>query len=127
MAIVGDVTNDEALGIINIIRLVRRECGYSLLLADVSQMGTLHPETRKFAAAEMKRDGDYLSAICLVGASLITRSLVTLILRAVTLVGGNSNRLLTFPGSWQAGIEWTDRQRAEFQRRIAASRSSRPK
>jgi hypothetical protein len=124
LAVRGDVSNEDVVEIINIVRQVRRECGYSLILADVSEMGSIPPATRKLAAAEMKKDGQYMSAICLIGASLITRSLVTLILRAVSLIGGTSDRILGFPSNWQAGIEWTDRHRFEFLRRLA--RHSKP-
>ena len=107
------------LQILAALRHIRSECGYSLTLADVTEMDSIPPETRKFAAAEMKRDGEYMSAVAICGASLITRGLITLILRAVSLLGSNARRPLSFPGSWQAGLEWLTRQSVEFQRRMS--------
>jgi hypothetical protein len=67
---------------------VHTEHGQSFLILDVADGIGLTPEVRKYVAAYVKRTGYTATLSHVIGASILSRSVITLVLRAIELVAG---------------------------------------
>lgn len=112
----GDVTNEDVDVIHSSGQAIRAECGYDLMLVDVHRMRNLTPETRRYTGLVSADDRPYLGAIAIVGASLVTRALLTLFFRALELLRRvpNISNPISFFGSRDEALAWLSSQRARI-------------
>lgn len=59
--------------------------GYRLLLLDLSQMGAVTPAARRYLAEDQKRER-IESSVAIVGASFAIRTVVTMLIRAISIL-----------------------------------------
>ncbi|MBL8635941.1 MAG: hypothetical protein JNM40_22125 [Myxococcales bacterium] len=113
----GDVVNADVDVIHQCGLTMRAECGYDLMLVDVSKMGNLSPETRRYTGVVSAGERNYHGAIAITGASLLTRALLTLFFRALELIRRTPNvtNPISFFASRDEALAWLDAQRARIQ------------
>lgn len=110
--IVGDLTVEHMPIFLDLAGQYAREWGYMLVLVNGTHAGTMHAEARRLAIAFRKRS-PAKSATAVIGASLATRSLVTLLYKAMELMSGKESMVAFFKTESEARV-WLDEKRAKL-------------
>lgn len=92
-------------------RYMRRN-GYKLILVDASRAGTMTPEARRINVENLRRNPG-LSATAVFGTSMVTRTIVTLLFKAMDLLSGREAAVAFFKTESEARV-WLDAQRARL-------------
>jgi|JI10StandDraft_1071094.scaffolds.fasta_scaffold345775_1 hypothetical protein len=106
----GDLSGDEIRQGVDLLGPVVAEHGHCYLIANLTHMGKLDVDARRQAAhhPHLKRVRGYAG----VSTSIVTRTLVTLALRAVTIFQKSDMRISFFATEAEAR-QWIDRLRSE--------------
>lgn len=92
-------------------RYVRRN-GYKLILVDASRAGTMTPEARRMNVENLRKNPG-LSATAIFGTSMVTRTIVTLLFKAMDLLSGREAAVAFFKTEAEARA-WLDVQRVRL-------------
>lgn len=100
VAIQGDVRADHLEALIEICEKIEAEHGYFLTLADVRQVGRVPSEIRRRSAewGRHHRPGGYACY----GSSAMTRTIITLLIRAISLVSKQDTPVMFFASEAEA-------------------------
>lgn len=104
----GEVNESEIIEILRHTDSVQGAYGYHLGLSDIRRLGTISPEVRRYIMQWGKKELRMANAC--VGASLMSRTLVTLSVRAISLVRNTDAELAFFKRESEAR-GWLDSQR----------------
>lgn len=96
-----------------------RRNGYILILVDATHSTTMTPEARRMTV-DNRRNNPMRSAIAIFGTSLMTRTLATLLFKALSLVGGMDANIVFVKTEDEARL-WLEEQRAA----LLASRAAK--
>ena len=108
----GDITGDEVLTLLGHLQQVERQHGYVFEVVDASVGGTMSAEARHKNADWHKQHRIHIEVVVF-GASLLIRTLVTLLTNAFRLLGSkqiNPHFVASEAEAWA----WVDARRAEL-------------
>lgn len=86
-----------------------RQNGYKLILVDATRAGTMTPEARRMNIDNLRKNPG-LSATAVFGTSMVTRTMVTLLFKAMDLLSGREATVAFFKTEAEARA-WLDAQR----------------
>ncbi len=107
---IGDVTAEHMPAFFALTKRYTQKNGYVLALVDASRMGTMSPEARRLSVAYGKQDPGR-RATAIFGASLVTRTLATLLFKAIALITQRASESAFFKTEAEARA-WLDEKRA---------------
>ena len=116
---IGDLRSEHMPEIHEVGNRYLRRNGYKLILVDASRAGTMTPQARR-VNVENLRQNPGLSATAVFGTSMVTRTIVTLLFKAMDLLSGREAAVAFFKTEAEARA-WLDAQRI----RILAARAGR--
>lgn len=109
----GNVTPEEAAGILEVDRQIQASHGYSLMLVDMTDAEQISPETRQRAGQVMRENTDYRGAGAILGSSMQMHLLASFMIRAVALILRKPLRIRFFKNESDA-LLWLEQFRKEF-------------
>jgi hypothetical protein len=86
----GVVTLDHVMALFVIMEKVKHQYGAMLLLADLSAAGVMEPPARRYISENVKEEAH---PVFMFGIAAIPRMLISLMLRAITLLGRRPPKL----------------------------------
>lgn len=110
----GDVSESEIIEILRHTDSVQGAYGYHLGLSDVRRLGKISPAVRRYVMEWGKKE--VLMANACFGASLMSRTLVTLSIRAISLIRHLDAELAFFKREGEAR-DWLNAQRHRMRMR----------
>jgi hypothetical protein len=108
----GDLSRDDMAAVLEFADQVLKRDGVVFTLNDVRGIRHISPEARRYAAQWMR--GRRFDGAAVYGANLATRTLVTLLLRAINLLRSTPFESI-FCATEQEGRAWINEQRQKLQ------------
>lgn len=112
--VLGDLSDDELRHGVELLGPIIAEHGYCYIIADLAEMGSLDVAARRETSRHPNLK--HLRAYAGISPSMVTRTLVTLALRALAVFQGNGLRIDFFSTEGEARA-WIDKLRQEAQSR----------
>lgn len=109
----GDVSRDHIVEIVRPVEQVLERDGAVLTLNDVRGIGHISPEARRYAAHWMR--GHRFDGTAMYRANLFTRTVVTLLLRAINLLRPMPLESI-FCATEQEAQDWLEERRQQLRR-----------
>jgi hypothetical protein len=109
VAFIGELTDKDIRQFHELNLRYHHQHGYLMYLADASQVGHITAENRRLAA-QLSRQYESRGVTAIFGASLLARTLATLLLKAISLSQGSTSEFAFFK-SEAAARAWLDAQR----------------
>lgn len=104
---------------------IAARCGYRLLLINVRRLGTVTREARRYLVEDQQRQGNdrKASAVAVVGANFATRTLATMLIRAVSSLTKQPASLAFFEMEEQ-GFAWLEQERNRLRTMVSSNNFS---
>jgi hypothetical protein len=110
---VGDVSKDEMVEMVRLAEQLLEREGAVFTLNDIRAIGHISPEARRYATDWMRNHR--FDGAAIYGANLVTRTVVTLLLRAINLLRPMPFESI-FCGTEQEARAWISERRQRLQR-----------
>lgn len=111
----GDFTVEDVIPMLKLAEEVEAKYGYYLTIADIRELGHVHPAVRQHGA-QWARSHNPAACACY-GGSLLARAIVTLTMRAITLVRRQPSPVVFFSTEADAR-SWLTERRAQLTARL---------
>lgn len=118
----GPLTLPDLQGLRAALAEVNAETGRSFLVADLNEATTVDSEARKYMAEWSRQRTDWVAGIAVHGIGFAMRTLLTLTLNAIKIVGAQQVEVVILRDEAEA-IRWVDAKRLALYPETAPSRA----
>jgi hypothetical protein len=114
MQLRGPLTRDDIVGMREMVRKIRDERGHCFLIADATELDGIDADARRMMAEwGRQHPEDRASGVAVHGVDFVTRTLITLTVNAVRLMGYREVEL-EFTRDEPESLRWIDQQRSSL-------------